>query len=85
MFVSILGAETGNLALKLLPSGGIYVAGGLPPRIVPMLEEGQFLVAFQAKGRLSHIVRRMPVHVVLNTDVGLIGAAGYGMNVSKKQ
>ena len=81
MFVTILGAETGNLALKLLPTGGVYVAGGLPPRMLPMLEEGPFLEAFRAKGRLCTLVARMPVHVVLNTDIGLIGAAGYGMDM----
>lgn len=85
MFVSILGAESGNLALKLLPSGGIYVAGGLPPRMVPMLREGPFLASFHAKGRLSHMVGRMPVHVVLNTDVGLMGAAGHGMDMILRQ
>ncbi len=79
MFVDILGAETGNLALKLLPTGGIYLAGGLPPRILSMLEDGAFLDAARAKGRLSTMVHRMPVHVILNTDVGLIGAAGYGL------
>lgn len=46
-----------------------------------MLEEGLFLEAFRTKGRLCTIVARMPVHVVLNTDIGLIGAAGYGMDM----
>lgn len=79
VFVRILGAETGNLALKLLPTGGIYLAGGLPPRILPMLEGNTFLDAFAAKGRLSHVVRRIPVHVVMNTDVGLLGAAAHAL------
>jgi glucokinase len=81
MFVSILGAETGNLALKFLPTGGIYIGGGLPPRILPMLDDVTFIEAYLAKGRLSPVIGRMPVHVILNTDVGLIGAAGYGMGI----
>ncbi|MCU0575394.1 MAG: glucokinase [Desulfobacterota bacterium] len=81
MFVSILGAETGNLALKFLPTGGIYIGGGLPPRILSMIDDVTFIEAYLAKGRLSPVVSRIPVHVILNTDVGLIGAAGYGMGI----
>jgi glucokinase len=82
MFVEILGAETGNLALKLLPSGGIFLAGGLPPRMVPQLADGTFLDAYSDKGRLGTLVMRMPVHIVLNTDIALLGAARYGMDMS---
>lgn len=83
MFVSILGAEAGNLALKLLPTGGIYLAGGISPRIISMLESGLFLDAFLAKGRLSRILKHLPISVILNTDSGLMGAAGYGMDIMK--
>jgi glucokinase len=81
MFVSILGAEAGNLALKVLPTGGIYLAGGIPPRIIEMLEGPSFLDAFLAKGRLSPILKRMPIQVILHTDIGLTGAAGFCMDV----
>lgn len=81
LFVSILGAEAGNLALKTLPTGGLYLGGGLSPRIIPSLQGKAFLDAFFSKGRLSDILRRMPVHVILNTDIGLMGAAAYGMDV----
>ena len=81
MFVSILGAETGNLALKLLPTGGIYLGGGISPRIIEMLENGMFLNAFLSKGRLSRILNRIPISVILNTDIGLLGAAGFGMDI----
>jgi glucokinase len=81
MFVSILGAETGNLALKLLPNGGIYLGGGIPPRILGSLEGGTFMESFLEKGRLTRIISRMPIYVILNTDVGLIGSAGYGMEI----
>jgi glucokinase len=80
MFVSILGAETGNMALKLLPSGGIYLGGGISPRIIEMLEDGVFLNAFFSKGRLSRILNRIPISVILNTDIGLLGAASFGMD-----
>lgn len=75
LFVSILGAEAGNLALKTLALGGVYVAGGIPPRILPKLEDGTFMRAFLAKGRLSDLMADIPVHVVLQPQAPLIGAA----------
>jgi glucokinase len=74
-FVSIYGAEAGNMALRLLATGGLYVAGGIAPRIVERLRAGGFLGAFNDKGRLSPLCAATPVHVVLNTQVGLLGAA----------
>jgi glucokinase len=81
MFISILGAETGNLALKLLPAGGIFIGGGIPPRILDAIGSGGFMDAYLQKGRLARIISRMPISVILNTDVGLIGSAGYGMDI----
>ena len=75
MFVEAYGAEAGNLALKLLPYAGVYVAGGIAAKILPLIEEGGFLTAFIHKGRMGSILERIPVHVVLNPNVGLIGAA----------
>lgn len=75
MFVEAYGAEAGNLALKLLPSGGLYVAGGIAAKILPLIQEGSFLRAFGEKGRVSPLLKSVPVHVVLNPQVGLIGAA----------
>lgn len=77
LFVELYGMEAGNLALKLLPYGGLYVAGGIAPKILPLLTEGSFLQAFNDKGRMSPLMERVPVHVVLNPSVGLIGAALY--------
>jgi glucokinase len=74
LFVSILGAEAGNLALKVLATGGVYLAGGIPMRILPALEEGRFMEAFTAKGRLTEMLARMPVHVVTRR-AALLGAA----------
>lgn len=79
MFVSILGAEAGNLALKTLATAGVYLGGGIPPRILPALEEGRFMKAFCAKGRHASLMARMPVHVILNPKVALMGAAYCGL------
>ncbi|HNY65318.1 MAG TPA: glucokinase [Deltaproteobacteria bacterium] len=78
LFVSILGAEAGNLALKTLPTAGLYVGGGIPPRIAPALGDGRFMESFLRKGRLSRVLRDIPVSVILNPRAGLIGAAGAG-------
>jgi glucokinase len=74
LFVSILAAECGNLALKLLATGGVYLGGGLPPRLLPLLERDQFIHKFQAKGRLSRVLVDVPVHVILS-PAALMGAA----------
>lgn len=75
LFVSIYGAEAGNLALKVVARGGVYVAGGIAPKILPKLLEGGFERAFLSKGRLGPVLERTPVKVVKNADAGLIGAA----------
>lgn len=78
LFISILGAEAGNLALKILSTGGIYLGGGIPPRILTALKQGPFMESFLRKGRLSKIIRPVPVFVILNPKAGLIGAAASG-------
>jgi glucokinase len=80
-FVSILGAEAGNLALKVLASGGVYLGGGIPPRILPTLEQKPFREAFRHKGRMSDLLVRVPVHVILNPKVALLGAACHGLEL----
>ena len=75
LFVSAYGAEAGNLALKFLPYGGLYVAGGIAAKILPLLKDGSFMKAFKAKGRLTPLLNEIPVHIILNPKVGLIGAA----------
>ncbi|MCK5232527.1 MAG: glucokinase [Desulfobulbaceae bacterium] len=76
-FVSILGSEAGNLALKTLSLGGLYLAGGISPRILPALKTDLFMKAFTRKGRMSDLLGNMPVHVILNPDAPLIGAAAF--------
>ena len=78
LFVEIFGGEAGNLALKVLATGGVYLAGGMPARILPLLGDGRFLDAFANKGRLGGDLRRMPVHVV-TAQAALLGAARYGL------
>jgi glucokinase len=75
LFSEILGAQAGNLALTVLATGGVYLAGGIAPQIVERLQSGPFLAAFRNKGRMSELLSRIPVHVILNPDVGLLGAA----------
>ncbi|MBW4650918.1 MAG: glucokinase [Kastovskya adunca ATA6-11-RM4] len=75
MFVEAYGAEAGNLALKLLPYGGLYVAGGIATKNLTLLKEGSFLRALVQKGRVSPLLEKVPVHIILNPRVGLIGAA----------
>lgn len=75
MFVEAYGAEAGNLALKLLPYGGLYVAGGIAAKILPLMQEGTFLQAFIEKGRMRNLMEQIPVSIVLNPQVGLLGAA----------
>ncbi|HEU5260448.1 MAG TPA: glucokinase [Gemmatimonadales bacterium] len=75
VFVSVLGAQAGNLALTVLALGGVYLAGGIAPRIVARLKAGPFLQSFRSKGRLSGLLTRMPVRVIMNPNVGLLGAA----------
>jgi glucokinase len=75
MFIEAYGAEAGNLALKLLPFGGLYIAGGIAPKILPLFQNGTFLLTFSQKGRMRPLLEDIPVHVILNQKVGLIGAA----------
>lgn len=77
-FVAILGAEASNLALKVFATNGVYIAGGIPGRIRPVLEDGKFVAALTRKGRLSEVLGNIPVYLVLNPDICLLGAAKLG-------
>lgn len=81
MFVSMYGAEAGNLALKLYALGGVYIGGGIAPKILPKLTSGLFMDAFVAKGRHHALLKTMPVKVVLNDDAALFGAAYYAIQL----
>jgi len=77
IFVSILGAVAGNMALTGFTTGGVFLGGGIPPKILPALKEGQFLTAYKEKGRFKKIVEKIPVQVILNDRAALLGAAHY--------
>jgi glucokinase len=75
MFVSIYGAEAGNLALKVLATGGVFISGGIAPKILPKLKDGKFEQAFLDKGRMRPLLEATPVRVIVNENTGLLGAA----------
>jgi glucokinase len=77
MFVSAYGAEAGNLALKVLSVGGLYLGGGIAPRILEKLKDGTFMKAFTDKGRMAQLLAHMPVRVIRESRTALIGAAAY--------
>lgn len=77
MFVEAYGAQAGNLALRALAMGGLYVGGGIAPKILAALRDGRFMDAFRAKPPLSDLVARIPVKVILTPDAGLLGAAAH--------
>lgn len=75
MFVSAYGAEAGNVALRAVATAGVFIGGGIAPKILPALQEGAFMQAFLAKAPMDDLVAGIPVHVVLHADTGLLGAA----------
>lgn len=83
LFVSLYGAEAGNLALKMLATGGVYIGGGIAPQIIDDLTDGTFMKAFSEKGRVSDVLCRIPVHVIKNDKTALLGAAYYGARMAQ--
>lgn len=83
LFVRVLGAEAGNMALKVLALGGVYLGGGLPRRVLPLLQGPAFLQAFRAKGRLSDYMARVPVHVI-TARAAVLGAASHGLTLARE-
>jgi glucokinase len=78
-FCSMYGAEAGNMALKLMASKGVYIGGGIAPKIVDILQKGNFMKAYADKGRFSKLLMSMPVKIVLNDRAALIGAANFAL------
>jgi glucokinase len=79
LFISLYGAEAGNLALKVMATGGVYLGGGIAPKIIAKLRDPVFMNAFAAKGRMRPLLQAIPVRVILNPKVALLGAARYAM------
>lgn len=81
LFLDILGAEAGNLALKLYARGGIYIGGGIVPRIADKVSFAGFLAHFLAKGKMAHLMKTIPVKLIRKSDAALLGAARYGLEL----
>jgi glucokinase len=77
LFLGVYGAEAGNLALRFLATGGVFVAGGIAASLAPLLEKGSFLEAFRDKGRLRPLLEKVPVMVLLDSNIGLFGATQF--------
>ncbi|MGD0918010.1 MAG: glucokinase [Thermodesulfobacteriota bacterium] len=84
LFTAIYGAAAGNLALQVMALGGVYVGGGIAPRIIWKLKEGSFMRAFKDKGRLSDVVARIPVKVIMNEGAAFLGAASYAVDLLRE-
>lgn len=76
-FIDIYGAQAGNVALNYLPDGGLYIAGGIAPKIIERLKSERFLAAFHNKGVMSELMHRFPIKVVMEEKIGLLGAASF--------
>lgn len=83
-FVSILGAASGNLALTGMATGGVYLGGGIPPKILPAIKDGPFMKSFTNKGRFKSLLEKIPVRVILNDKAALLGAAHCALNIGRR-
>jgi glucokinase len=83
MFISILASEASNLALKVLATGGVYIAGGVVKHMLAALERPALLQSFKRKGRFAGLIGRIPIHVIVS-EPGLTGAAACGLQNSKE-
>ncbi len=81
LFVSIYGAEVGNMALKMLAFGGVFIGGGIAPKILEVIKKGSFFTSFKEKGRFSGLLQSIPIHVILNDKTALLGAMVYARDV----
>ena len=84
LFLEIYGAVAGNLALTLMAHGGIYVAGGIAPRMASLFKDGVFIRGFRAKGKFADLMQTFPVHLVLTPEVGLRGAVAIAARAAAK-
>jgi glucokinase len=84
LFVSAYGAEAGNLALKMMSAGGVFVGGGIAPKIIQKLKGPAFMAAFTAKGRMKPLLEAMPVRVIMQEKTALLGAARYAARMASK-
>ena len=85
LFLRALGAESSNMALKTMAIGGVFLAGGIPPKILPLLKQPIFLESFLNKGRLRPLLETMPVQVVLNDEASLLGSACHAFRMLERR
>jgi glucokinase len=83
MFVDAYGAEAGNLALRGVATAGVFIGGGIAPKLLSVLRGGSFITAFRSKAPMAALLSRMPVHVILNADAGLLGAAVFAQALDR--
>lgn len=81
LFASIYGAEAGNIALKIFALGGVFIGGGIAPKILEVIKEGDFMESFRGKGRFAQLLSDIPVKVVLNDNTALLGSMYYARNL----
>lgn len=81
LFCRLYGVESGNLALKCLPYGGVYIAGGIGAKILPVLQQGDFMAGFLAKGRCQPILQKISIKVCTNPEIALLGALSYAQKI----
>ncbi len=84
LFAAVYGAEAGNLALKLLATGGVYLGGGIAPKILSVLQQPAFRNAFLDKGRMRSLLETIPVRVILNEGTALLGAARHAAELYRE-
>jgi glucokinase len=84
LFLQAYGSSAGNMALQCVATGGVFLGGGIPSKILEAFARPQFLEAFASKPPMDDLLRRVPVHVILNRDAGLLGAAAYGATLVRK-
>ncbi len=84
LFMAVYGAEAGNLALRSLATAGVYIGGGIAPKILPALEQGGFVDAFRAKPPMQDLLAAVPVKVILNPRAGLLGAATHAAEIAER-
>jgi len=81
LLVDILAAEAGNMALRLMATGGVYLGGGMPRHLLPLIASQSFATAFRGKGRLSYLLESLPVYVIMHPLAGRLGAAYFGLQL----
>lgn len=81
MFVDILAGEASNMAVKVLATGGVYLGGGIPPRLLKLLQTDRFIAEFSDKGRFSEMMLKIPIRVICNPQTALLGAAWAGLDL----